>query len=170
MAQLSQDTHRFKGVVQKLKRVFAAILTLVLLLALTACGDKNVTIDTAALESDINGAGLFVDTLVKLSDATIGGQVETDVSGCTSKVYYAGMGATAEEWGVFECASAKDAKALKTALETHRDNLLTTYSSYAPDAVPRIQNAVIRQKGQYVLFITAEKYDDAAKIADKYFS
>ncbi len=145
-------------------------LALVLALSLAACGEKNVTIDTAALSSELAGADLFVDSLVKMDEAAIGGQCESDVSACVSKEYHAGLGATAEEWGIFACADAKAAKALVTSLEAHRDSLLETYSSYAPDAVPRIENAVIRQSGQYVLFIIADDYAGAAAVADKYFS
>ena len=153
-----------------MKKLLIIALALVLALSLAACGDKNVSIDTAALSAEIEGSGVFVDTLVKMDESAIGGQCESDVSGCVSMEYHAGMGATAEEWGIFECADAKAAKALVASLEAHRDSLLEVYASYAPDAVPRIENAVIRQSGPYVLFIVANDYAGAASVADGYFS
>ncbi len=153
-----------------MKKLITCALALVLALSLAACGGKKVSIDTAALAAELSDADLFLDSLVSMDEAAIGGQCESDVSGCVSMEYHAGMGATAEEWGVFECADAKAAKALAESLGAHRDSLLETYTSYAPDAVPRIENAVIRQSGQYVLIVIAADYEGAAEIADRYFS
>lgn len=141
-----------------------------LALSLAACGEKQVSIDTAALSAELNDADLFIDSLVSMDEAAIGGQCESDVSACTAMEYHAGMGATAEEWGIFTCADAKAAKSLAESLKAHCDSLLETYTSYAPDAVPRIENAVVRQSGPYVLIVIAADYEGAAEIADRYFS
>lgn len=139
-------------------------------LSLVACGgsssDEAITLDTAAISSSIEGAGLFVDTLEAISEDRITTVTGIDISGCKSAEYHLGAGATGEEWGVFECNSVDDAKTLETALAAHRDELLSTYESYAPDAVPRIKNAVIQRAGQYVVFVTAEKYEDAKTLVE----
>lgn len=156
-----------------MKKLIGLSLALILALSLVACGgsdsgttDETITLDTAAISSSIDGVGLFVDTLEPISEDRITTVTGIDISGCKSAEYHLGAGATAEEWGVFECNSVDDAKTLVTALEKHCDELLSTYESYAPDAVPRINNAVIERAGQYVVFVTAEKYDDAKTLVE----
>ncbi|MEG0913253.1 MAG: DUF4358 domain-containing protein [Oscillospiraceae bacterium] len=154
-----------------MKKVIITLTAIVLILSLAACGSKNVEMDIAAVSKEISGASLFLDAdLQSVKAENITGQTGIDTSACASAEYHNGAAATGEEWGLFECNSAKDAEAMVTQLEAHRDSLMTTYKDYAPDAVPRIENAVIMSKGQYVVFITAEKYAEAQKIADKYFA
>lgn len=154
-----------------MKKVTAAIAALILVFSLAACGGSKVELDLDAIAGEIAGANLFVDTELQPMDAeNIGVFVGVDTSECVSSRFYTGAGATAEEYGLFECADAESAQALVTQLEAHRDDLMTTYQNYAPDAVPRIENAVILSKGQYVIFITAEQYEQAKTLAQTYFS
>lgn len=153
-----------------MKKLIAAVLTLVLVFILASCGGSSVSIDTSALASDIEAGGLFADSLQPIDASRIKDVVGIDTTNCKSAEYHMGAGATGEEYGVFECANETDAKALAQELTDHKDSLLETYASYSPDAVPRIENAVIEQSGPYVLFITADKYEAAQTIADNYFA
>lgn len=153
------------------KRITALLALILVIVSLAACGEKKTELDLGAIGEEIAGAGLFLDTELQAMDAAnIGGFIGVDTSGCVSCAYYMGAGATAEEYGLFECGDAKGAEALAAELEAHRDDLMTTYQNYAPDAVPRIENAVIMTKGQYVIFITAQEYEQAKQLAEKYFS
>ena len=155
-----------------MKKLILTVTALALALCLSACGggesggDEPVSLDLSAISSAIEGGGLFIDTLEPISSERIGDTTGIDTSECKSAEYHMGAGATGEEWGVFECNTVDGAKALVKSLETHRDELLKTYESYAPDAVPRIKNAVIKRAGQYVVFVTADKFDDAKTLVD----
>lgn len=155
-----------------MKKLIIALMALVLVFSFAACGgQEKVELDLDAIGAEISKAGLFLDTeLQPVAAESIAGMVGLDSSLYVSAQYYMGAGATGEEWGLFECADAKSAESLVAQLETHRDDLLSTYESYAPDAVPRIENAVIMSKGQYVVFITAEQYEQAQKLAESYFA
>ncbi len=156
-----------------MKKLIILLIVLVLAFSLAACGGKDTkaNLDLAAIGKEITDANLFADTAlqpVKSEDIPV--MVGLDTSACVSATYYTGLAITAEEWGLFECNSAKDAEALVTALKAHRDEMRDTYSSYAPAALPRLDNAVITSKGQYVVYIAADKYAEAKTITDKYFA
>ena len=155
-----------------MKKLLILVTVLILALSLAACGaQEEVSIDLDAVADEISGANLFVDTeLQPVASETIAGMLGLDSSLISSARYYMGAGATGEEWGLFECVDAQSAESLVAQLQTHRDDLLATYESYAPDAVPRIENAVIMAKGKYVVFITAEQYAQAQTVADNYFA
>jgi hypothetical protein len=70
----------------------------------------------------------------------------------------------------FTGCSNKDAKELEKQLIAHRDSLYELYASYKTEALPRINNAVIRCKGGYVVFVSAEDYQQAGRIVDSYFA
>ncbi len=155
-----------------MKKLVITVIALTLAFCLSACGggddggNEPTTLDLTAVSSAIEGGGLFIDSLEPISSERIGDTAGIDTGDCKSAEYHMGAGATGEEWGVFECNTVDGAKALVKSLETHRDELLKTYESYAPDAVPRIKNAVIKRAGQYVIFITADKYDEAKTLVD----
>ena len=66
------------------------------------------------------------------------------------------------------CDSEESAKKVKEEIIKRQDSLYNTYESYSPESLPRISNAVIEQKGIYVIFISCDKDDDAQKLVDKY--
>lgn len=156
-----------------MKKLLIIAVVLLLAVSLAACGGKeeDVTLDLDAIAGEISGANLFVDAeLQPVAADSIAGMLGLDASLISSAQYYMGAGATGEEWGLFECVDAASAETLLTQLEAHRDDLLSTYESYAPDAVPRIENAVIMAKGRYAVFITAEQYAQAQSIAGAHFA
>ncbi|MEG0752016.1 MAG: DUF4358 domain-containing protein [Oscillospiraceae bacterium] len=152
-----------------MKKIFVAILCIALALSLVSCAEEPVTLDLTALSTQISAADVFADDLQPIEASRIGELVGLDLAGCKSSEYHMGSGATGEEFGLFECNSVDDAKALVKQLEEHRDSLLETYKSYAPDAVPRIENAVISRLGQNVAFVTADDYASAQSIVDGVF-
>ena len=130
---------------------------------------KPVEIDLKALGTEISAGNLFLDELIKLEDKVVQNRVGLDLTLIKSGEFWMGTGVTGEEYGLFECNSEADAKKIAEQLETHRKDLYDTYASYAPDALPRIENAIIRQGGVYVVYISANEYQKAADIVDKAF-
>ena len=150
------------------KRIWALFSVLLVIALLAAC-TKDVDIDLTALRKELQSAGIFEDELVSLSQDIIPIEAEIDSDLFISAEYWKGSGVTGEEIGLFRCGSNKDAKELEKQLIEHRDSLYDTYASYKQEALPRIGNAVIRCKGSYVVFVSAEDYQQAARIVDQYF-
>lgn len=149
------------------------MLTCMLLATLTACGnDDNISIDIEALTAELSGSAVFADELYSLSASKIVSEVKVDQNLYVAEnaAFFTNLSSSGEEFGVFECNSTKDAKELVKQLETRRDALLTKYDNYGADAKFRLSNLFIRQKGKYVVYVSADDYAAAAKIVDKYFS
>ncbi len=139
-----------------------------LALSLVACsGPKEI--DLAAVKTDIEGGNLFIDSFVKLSDEKINSVALLDTTLCESAEFYIGSGATGEEYGLFKCKDDSSAQQLVQMLEARRDAQKELYAGYAVDAVPRIENTVIRRSGVYVVYVSADKYNEAATIVGNHF-
>lgn len=152
-----------------MKKLLVLALTLVLLAGFASCGG-DADIDTAALSSEVmSSSGLFEAELISTSESVVNNVVGVDTSNCESVEFYMGTAVTGEEFGVFVCNTAKDAKNVKAQLETHNADYQTQYADYAPDYVPLIKNAIIRQEGRYVVYLAALDNQQAKAIVDKYF-
>ena len=153
-----------------MKKILIITLSILTLLALTACGGgEEVAIDSAAFIAELEGSTVFVDQFQPQDDKALAALVKLDTSLITEFTYAVGTGYTGEEYGIFLCTSKADAEAIKAQLEAHVEAQYALYESYAVDALPRIGNAVIMQKGSYVCIVCAEDFDGARVIAEKYF-
>lgn len=153
-----------------MKKLLILLSALVLMLSFASCQKPEVEIDMTALGTEIAGAKLFTDEFVAISADRIQTVVGIDVSKCESAEYHMGSGVTGEEYGLFVCNSAKDAEEVKAQLEARQADQAALYAGYAPEAVPLIEGAVLRQQGKYVVYIVSNDNTAAAAIVDKYFS
>lgn len=158
-----------------MKKWIGLLMAIAVILSMAACGSTKI-INLTALGNEIKSANLFADELVRLSDDKLGRYVmldrkliATESDGTLKCSYFTGSGVTGEEYGIFECNSAADAKALVAQLENRQTGQQTLYASYAPAAAARISHGFIRSLDVYVFYIVADKYDQAATIADRYF-
>ena len=148
-------------------------LLLVILLAVSifaGCGGKNTAIDfdpQVAADSLLAGDA-FSDILSPVSPeiaATLYGIDKADINSCS---VYCSTGATAEEIAVFRCtdeaAAAKVEQAAHDRIQAQKD----AYVSYAPQEIPKLDNAAVRKAGSYVVLVVAAKYEPVAKILDQY--
>lgn len=152
-----------------MKKFIVLLLAVVILLSFASCGGNSAEIDTAALSAEVLAADLFEDQLFAITEKNVNDIVGVDTANCASFEYYMGTGVTGEEFGLFVCNSKKDAENLKAQLETHQAEFEAQYADYAPEYVPVIKGAIIRQEGNYVLYLAAKDDRQAKTIADKYF-
>ncbi len=153
-----------------MKRFICAALVSVLIISLVGCGGGNsVTVDTDALASSIEEGGLFVDTLAPIDESVIGTIIGVDTELCSSSLYRIGSGNTGEEYGIFVCNSEADAKTVAEQLEARKSTLHDMYESYAPEALVRIDNAIVKRAGVYVAFVSADNYSAASEILSEAF-
>ena len=137
--------------------------------SLASCGE-TASIDLNAVSEEIKKSDMFMAQLVSQNKDDLLSVIGVDASACVSAEYYVTAEMTGEEWGVFECADAKAAQALKEELQAHIDDLIESYKGYMPAAVPTLESAVLMQKGQYVLIIIANDSGAASTIANNYFA
>ena len=151
-----------------MKKLIALGLTVLLILSLAACGGSSATVDTQAFIAEIESSDVFNDNFQQQDARGLSSVVKLD-TGLFSDFYYAiGTGYSGEEYGVFTCNSKADAETLEGQLQARCESLLSTYASYNEEAIPKIENAVLKRSGQYVIFVIAADYNGARTIVEKY--
>ena len=93
--------------------------------------------------------GEFSDELWKIDDSMV--EKLYNMDGYTQALVYVGSGATAEELALFafptEDAAAQGLQKTQARLESQ----IADYRTYLPQEVPKLQNAVAKQWGNYVI-------------------
>ena len=154
-----------------MKKLLTITLIAVLALSLVSCGGSSAsdfTLDTAALVNELHGASLFVDTLNPIQEAALSKVVGVSTDCVTSFTYEMGTGVTGEKLCVITCDTEANAKKVLEEVKAHQEDYIKQYENYAPDAIPRMEGAVLEQKGVYVIYVAAENNDTAHSIVDKY--
>ena len=149
------------------RKIFAAFLA-VLTFTFAGCGaKKDVELDIDALASDLVSGIVFDDEMSIIDDGMIpmiysNGEVYDDA------VLYMGSGATAEEIAVFECENDTRAKGALEEAKSHIESQIISYEDYIPAEVQRLEQAVVRQAGRYVIVAVTGDPDEAEKIIDNH--
>lgn len=152
-----------------MKKICSLILSAVMALTLlTACGSANVTIDVNeaadTLKTNLSYAGSLEELGSKMLENTYD---EIDTESITAYKAYVSADVTAEEVAVFEMKDDAAAAALKTVLEAHVQAQKEIYADYSPEGVVRLEKAVIRQSGKYVILCISDDTDKVASEVDK---
>ncbi|MCI8441596.1 MAG: DUF4358 domain-containing protein [Provencibacterium sp.] len=145
----------------KMGKKRTAVLLMTALLVFTAlfvgCSERESgqeEIDlSAAAQSALSEAG-FSEELVALDENTILRRYPTlDLTKVESyEVYVSGSMGTAEELGLFKAKSSGDLKDIRAAVDRRIEDLKLNFEDYRPDEMPKIEDAVIVEKGSYLLF------------------
>ncbi len=150
------------------------ILSLVFLLALYAlsgCGGKQqatVQFDPQEAADALFASEAFSDILSPIQTniaAMLYDVPEANIDACS---VYCSTGATAEEIAVFRCTDEAAAAALKKAAEQRIEAQKDAYESYAPQEIPKLENALLRSSGAYVVCVVADNYDAVTPVLDRY--
>lgn len=156
-----------------MKRIITGIVVILCFIFYSGCSSSNsveINIDMQALQSKIESAGLFSDTLERITKESVLSSVLFLTPGnIETSMLYMGSGYTGEEYALFICVSEEAAKQLTEELMTRVDTQKAIYADYAPDAIPRLNNALIKQQGKYVVYVVADKHAQALKIVEENF-
>ena len=122
------------------KRMLPFLLALALLFGLAGCGATGGSLDIQALAEDLLKNGEFSDELWKIDDSMV--QKLYNVSDYTQALVYVGLFAFPSE-----DAAAQGLQKAKDRLESQ----IADYRTYLPQEVPKLQNAVVKQWGNFVI-------------------
>ena len=136
-------------------------------LTLTACsgsGSSSKEVDVAKTADELNISVITSDELTETKSEMLGsiyffedGQVES------SKVYMSGN-ATADEIVVVECKDEDAAKAVSEKLKTRVQNQKDLFSTYNTDEAAKLDKAIIKTSGKYVVLCVCDDYEKAESI------
>lgn len=168
-----------------MKKIIVLLLTVLAILSCAACGsqpangDDTSPADTvvagtqpqnAAEWLDLLTAELpFEDNMQAIPDGAPSLYGIFDADGYTGdSVLYVSSAATPEEIAVFEVDPAFSAAQLTELAEARIANQKDMYSSYAPEQVPKLDSAVIRSCGNFVIVCICADNAKAASLLAAY--
>ena len=153
-----------------LKRIGVCVLVLVLVLCLASCGGgKAKDIDVEALGRDLAASAAFTVDMSQfpVASGVAASTYRYEADQVESCVMYASP-SSGEEIFVAKAASADAAKTLSGQCTQRVADQKTVLSSYVPEAIPRLDNAINTVAGQYVIFVVANDAAAAQAVVDGY--
>lgn len=163
----------FRHILSNILSVFVlCILTALTATVATACGkskNKDYSIDVSELAGKLYGQIEFEDELNPCRDEAFfikyGIENKDDI---VNQSTYLSTNATTEEISVVECIDETVAETVKAAFEKRVAQQKSTFASYAPAEVARLDNAVITKLGKYVILCITADTDKANEIIKQY--
>lgn len=153
---------------KKLKKALALVFILTISTALAACGgSSSKEIDAQALVNELMEKVEFVDELSPVKSEMVPKLYGID--NAQEAYVYMGSGATAEEVAVFKFASEQDAMDALAKIEQYIAARKDSFANYIPGEVARLDNAVIRQSGEYLALCVSEG-STASEIISRYMA
>lgn len=156
-----------------MKRIIACLLAVCMMLLLTACGsdesgDSGVDLEALAGELTESAAFTMEMSQYQVNAAVASGTYGYDDSEVKSCMMYYN-GAAGEEIYLAQAADGDAADHLAALCKTRVENQELSLQNYVPEAIPRLENAVIETSGEYVVFVVADDSAAARAIVDRYF-
>lgn len=159
---------RDKKLYRRMCLIYMALITA--MLSLYGCSSKVDSLpdaDTLALrlleEERFTEKLELIETEVALP---LYGLSKTDVS---NSAVYIGTGATAEETAVFEAVDQEAAQRVRKTIEAYIAAKKDSFERYIPKEVPKIEHAVIAQRGQVIVVcVSAETGTRARAVCKEY--
>ncbi|MEG1316898.1 MAG: DUF4358 domain-containing protein, partial [Oscillospiraceae bacterium] len=122
---------------------------------------KPVEYDLAALSAEVSESGAFSDLLSPVQVDIAASIYSFDTKDVTECSLLCSTGATTEEIGLFKCVDDAAATRVKATADARVKSQRTAYESYAPDEMPKLDEAIVSQNGLYVFYIVSK---DSAKV------
>ena len=150
-----------------MKKIVAALLAAVMLLALAACGGGEAkTVDVQKLADDLKNGVPF--SMEMIADAVEDLNYKLDPPEGTTIAGYIADGNAADMIVVGQCTSEEDAKTLYANVQTYVDDLKREANLYQPEEEARIDGALLRQTGTVVVLCISDDTAAATAIVEGY--
>lgn len=151
-----------------MKKIWIVILIIVIIgvIVVFTNDNKGITIDINELSKDIIENIEFEDELNKTDNETASKLY--DINNFTSQSVYMSSGATSEEIAIFEF---EDKEACKVALEKANKRIeeqKQNFKDYMPKEMKKLENAMIKNKNQYLIVCITNHPEEVGRILSKY--
>lgn len=147
-----------------MKKLTAVIAGLFCAALLVSCGTQNVTVtgaDPAEIAAVLNESVNFSEELTEVSENVLLRRYGLDSDTVKAAAGYAGTPAVVDEIAVFK---TDDIEAVEEAANARIESQKTNYASYAPDEVPKLEDAAVNVLGDCVIVCVSN--DTSAVVTD----
>jgi hypothetical protein len=134
---------------------------------LAGCGSTEKTLDAAALAETLTTDISYDDELELVDDDDV--SMYIDLPDGVESVMYMGSGSTAEEVAVFTAADSDTAAETLDSVQSYLDDQADSFEDYLPEEAKRVGNAVLEQKGNYVILCVSGESDTAKDLIEEAF-
>lgn len=150
-----------------MRKVLAALTAALMLFTLISCGggETNESVDLAALAQTLLADGSFDDALAQIDDDTV--TMLYGIDNAAEQVVYIGSGATPEEIALFSFATAAEAEAGFALAQMRIADQKEAFSDYNAWEMPKLEDAVVKQYGSYVVLCVSGDSSAAAILEEK---
>lgn len=149
---------------KKLKIVLIALLSMLLL---AACGSKKeskeVTVSPSDLAKKLAEETVTSDTLSEVNTDIMASTYFVDTTKIESSSAYMSTGASACEAAVIKCSDADYVSEVEKLLKNRVSNQTELFSSYNAGETKKLEGALIKTSGNYVVLCVC---DDTGKAED----
>ena len=152
-----------------MKRTLIIFLAVAMLFSTSACGNKTDISDASAVDvaASVKESLTFIDDMFEVKNEIVVDFYNLPEGVTEMKVYMSSSGATSEELAVFKCKDSQTAEQVVKACEKRIEDLKEKFEDYIPSELVRIENAIIKERDGFVMFVCAdspqlaeEKFDD----------
>lgn len=143
-----------------MKKVLSVFLLVGMILSLCACGGKETTPRDFTLEDaqTLLDSAAFSEPLEEIDLDIACYLYGLDQDTVSEAAVYGSTGATAEELAVFVFTGADAATEAKAHFEIRITYRTDSMADYLPNEVPKLEKAVLEQRGATLLFVVANDY------------
>ena len=152
------------------KNLTFLIVIAILLTSFASCGEKKeVVIDINNLAAEFDK--IYEGTEIELVDITEPEAIDIHygIKGLYSASRIKGsVTISSDEYVVLECFDEAGAEKAYELLDEYRRERIKLFASYATEQVPKLENAILKHIGKYVIFVVAENTDMANEFLKGY--
>ena len=152
---------------KKLLKIMA--LSLALLLCLSACG-KSTYISFDDVYNDLTASIDFGSNMAEMSEIAAENFYfiyDTDILE-DYVIYMDESNATPNEIALFRLAKESDRTTVETIVQNRIKDLQIGFEDYNPDEMYKLENAVVKSSGTYVMMVICKDNSKAAEIINGY--
>lgn len=159
------------------KKYLLLVMTIVIGMVITACGNKNNENNTAYEPSmttkemtDSVTAKFEQPALMELPAENVGTLYHLDTALLEEySILIPMMNIKTNEIAVLKVKDIKDVPAVETAVKQRAADVQKQFETYLPDQYENAKNYKLITKGKYVIFLISEKADDLAQAFENLF-
>lgn len=152
----------------KYLRLLLCMAVLVFCLAGCSKGGKDITVDVDKLAQELQAETVTSDTLTSTAQEMLSSIYFVDADQMTKGTAYMSSGATACEVAVIECKEASQTGDVEKLFKTRVSNQSELFASYNAGEVTKLDNAVIKSSGKYVVLCVCDDTAKAEEILKNY--
>ena len=150
-----------------MKKFCIAMIMMISMVMIAACGKNNskeVSADPAALAKQLAEETVSSDTLSEINTDIMASTYFVDTEKIDSSSAYLSTGASACEATVIKCKDSSYVSEVETLFKNRVTSQTDLFSSYNAGETKKLQNAIIKTSGNYVVLCICDDTSKAEEI------